>query len=252
MAKYKLISCNVFQRELCATIAVLPNVIDPEFLELGLHESPASLRERLQGRIDAATSDEYDAVLLGYGLCGNALAGIAARGLPLVLARAHDCCTILLGSRREFLARFGSSLSASWSSAGYVERSSTKRGQTYFSAGDFGRASGIDLEYEELVVKYGEDNARYVWDSLHPVIEEKELRYIETPETAGLGYAETMRAKAAEEGKDFVLLRGSSRLLRALLAGAWDDEEFLVVAPGKSIVALYDRDRVFEAGQASL
>jgi hypothetical protein len=253
MAKYKLISCNVFQRELCAAIADSPNVIDPEFLELGLHESPERLRGRLQERIDAAAaasekaavaaaSDAYEAVLLGYGLCGNGLAGIEARSLPLVLARAHDCCTILLGSRAAFLESFGESLSASWSSAGYIER-----GSTYFRASDLGRATGLGLEYEELVAKYGEENARYVWDTMHPAVAEREIRYIETPETEGLGYAEKMRAKAAEEGKEFHLLRGSSRLLRGLVSGAWDDGEFLVVPPGKRIEPLYDYDRVIEA-----
>jgi hypothetical protein len=251
MAKYKLISCNVFQRELCAAIADSPNVIDPEFLELGLHESPERLRGRLQGKIEEATaasekvsvsSDAYDAILLGYGLCGNGLSGLEARTLPLVLARAHDCCTILLGSRAEFVEKFGDNLSASWSSAGYIER-----GSTYFRSSDLGRSTGLGLEYEELVAQYGEENGRYVWDTMHPATEERELRFIETPETSGLGYAETMRSRAADEGKDFLLLRGSSRLLRALVAGAWDEAEFLVVPPGKSIVPLYDHERVIEA-----
>jgi hypothetical protein len=243
MTKYKLISCNVFQRELCAAIAESPNVVDPEFLELALHESPERLRGKLQGRIDEASAAEgYEAVLLGYGLCGNGTVGVRARGIPLVIPKAHDCCTILLGSRAEFLARFGDALSASWSSAGYIER-----GSTYFRATDLGRSTGIGLEYDELAAQYGEENARYVWDTMHPAVAERELRYIETPETAGLGYAETMRAKAAAEGKGFLLFQGSSRLLRALVAGGWDEDEFLLVPPGKAIVGLYDRDCVIEA-----
>jgi len=249
MARFKLISCKVLQRELCAAIADSPNVIDPEFLELGLHESPEGLRLRLQDRIDeavaasekAASSEAYEAILLGYGLCGNGLAGLEARSLPLVLARAHDCCTLLLGSRAAFLESFGDALSASWSSAGYIER-----GSTCFRASEVGRAAGLGLEYEELVARYGEENARYVRDAMHPAAE-REIRYIETPETEGLGYAEKMRAKAAEEGKEFLLLRGSSRLLRGLANGAWDDEEYLVVPPGMRIEPLYDHDRVFEA-----
>jgi hypothetical protein len=253
MPKYKLVACNVLQRELCAAIADSPNVIDPEFLELGLHENPERLRQKLQSKIDEAcaasekaagiaASDAYGAVLLGYGLCGNGLAGIEARELPIVIARAHDCCTILLGSRSEFLARFGGNLSASWSSAGYVER-----GQTYFRASDIGRSAGLGLEYEELVAQYGEENARYVWDAMRPAVEEREIRYIETPETASLAYAEAMREKAAAEGKDFILLRGSSRLLRGLVAGTWDEEDYLVVPPGKRIEPLYDHERVVEA-----
>jgi len=254
MPKYKLISCDVFQRELCAAIAESPNIVDPEFLELGLHQNSENLRRRLQERVDEASlrgpsvsRGPYDAVLLGYGLCGNGLAGLTARGLPLVLARAHDCCTILLGSRAAFLKAFGESLSASWSSAGYIERGAAEHSSPYFRVSELGRSSGMGLEYEELAAKYGEENARYVYDTLQPPMEEKELRYIETPETAFLGYAEAMRAKAAEEGKEFRLLRGSSRLLRALVAGSWSEEEFLVVPPGASIRPLYDHERVIEA-----
>jgi hypothetical protein len=240
MAKYKLISCNVFQRELCAAIADSPNIIDPEFLELGLHERPEGLRAEVQARVDEASAD-YDAILLGYGLCGNGLSGLRARAQPLVLARAHDCCTILLGSRAAFLERFGDNFSAPWSSAGYIERGTREHGSMYF------RAMGFGLEYDQLIEKYGEENGRYIWDTMHPAGEEPVLRFIETAETAGLGYAQAMRAKAAEEGKEFLLLPGSSRLLRALLSGSWDDGEFLVVPPGWRIAPLYDQDRVFVA-----
>ena len=81
----------------------------------------------------------------------------------------------------------------------------------------------------------------------HPAMEEHELRFIELEETAGLGYAQTIRAKADQEGKAFHLFQGSTRLLRALLAGAWDPEEFLVVPPGAGIVPIYDHERVIEA-----
>jgi hypothetical protein len=257
--RYKLISCNVFQRELCAAIAGQPHLIDPEFLALGLHERPELLRTALQDRIDAvsaasdATADTpaawgaaaekaYDAILLGYGLCGNGLAGLQARSIPLVLPRAHDCCTLLLGSRAAFLEHFGDSLSSSWSSAGYIER-----GSTYFRSSDMGRSIGYGIEYAELVGKYGEENAAYVWETMHPVIEETQLRYIETDETAGLGYAERMRAQATLEGKEFVLYRGSTRLLRALIAGGWDEEEFLIVPPGARVEPSYDHERIFDA-----
>ncbi len=244
LARYKLLCCNAFQREMSAAISVSPNLIDPEFLELGLHEKPEELRSRLQGRIDEAeaAAEPYDAVLLGYGLCGNGTAGIRSRGRPIVLPRAHDCCTLLLGSRAAFLELFASNFSASWSSAGYIER-----GSTYFRSSELGMSIGHGLEYGELVAQYGEENARYVWETLHPEAAERELRFIEMPETEGLGYAAAMRAKAAEEGKEFLLLRGDSRLLRALLAGNWDEEEFLVVPPGKAIVGLYDHDRVVAA-----
>jgi hypothetical protein len=56
-----------------------------------------------------------------------------------------------------------------------------------------------------------------------------------------------MRERAAAEGKDFLLLHGSSRLLRGLVNGGWSDDEYLVVPPGKRIEGLYDHDRVVVA-----
>jgi hypothetical protein len=247
-ARYRLISCNVFQRELSFALSQSPNIVDPEFLELGLHEQPGKLFEALQARIDAADTakapggEPYDAILLGYGLCGNGLSGIQARTRPLVLARAHDCCTLLLGSRSEFLARFSENLSASWSSVGYIER-----GLTYFRASDLGKSSGIGMEYSALVEQYGEENAAYVWETLHPEVKETELRYIEVPETAGHGHADTMRARASEEGKEFILIKGNIRLLSGLVAGGWDPAEYLVVPPGSHIEPTWDHDKVFEA-----
>jgi hypothetical protein len=240
MARYKLISCEVFQRELCAAIAKSPNAIDPEFLEIGLHEDPGTLRGRLQERIDAAR-DLYEAVLLGYGLCGNGLSGIRAGRVPLVAPRAHDCCAVLLGSLMAYGEHFGRNPSASWSSAGYIERS-----PNYLRTAE--EALGID--YEEIAEKHGEENARYVREALRPSLPEKEVRFIELEETAGLGFAEIARERAASEGKDFILIRGSSRLLRGLVAGGWDEAEYLVVPPLSLIVPLYDRDNVFEAGKA--
>jgi hypothetical protein len=247
--RFKLIACNVVQRELCAAVARSPNIVDVEFLELGLHERSEKLNLALQARVDATATarapggEAYDAVLLGYGLCGNGTLGLEARNIPLVMPRAHDCCTLLLGSRAEFIARFGDKLSASWSSAGYIER-----GSTYFRASELGEASGIGLEYAELVARYGEENAAYVWETLHPERVETELRYIETPETADLGYAEKMAARAASEGKEFLLIQGSTRLLDALLAGSWDEEEFLVLKPGERVEPAYDHELVVKAG----
>lgn len=243
MPKLKLIACNVFQRELCHLLARTQKIIDPEFLELGLHETPYILREALQSRIDAVSDaapggERYEAILLAYGLCGTGLAGIKARSIPLVLPRAHDCCTILLGSRAEFAARFGDNPSASWTSAGYIERAGS-----YLRVSGLGQSTGIGLEYSELVEKYGEENAAFVWETLHPELKERELRYIEIPDAPDLGYARLMRERADSEGKEFVLIPGSMRMLHDLLENP-SDEDFLIVPPGGTVDSAYDNDRI--------
>ncbi len=86
LMKLKLISCEVFYREMCAAVARSHNRVDAEFLPKGLHDLPClDMRKRLQETIDRVDPAEYDAVLLGYGLCNNGLHHVEAREIPLVL-----------------------------------------------------------------------------------------------------------------------------------------------------------------------
>ncbi|MCB0067980.1 MAG: hypothetical protein KDD77_12545, partial [Caldilineaceae bacterium] len=51
----------------------------------------------------------------------------------------------------------------------------------------------------------------------------------------GTKYEELAQAKAQAEGWTFERLPGDRRLLTALVHGAWDETEFLVVPPGHAI-----------------
>ena len=59
---------------------------------------------------------------MGYGLCGQATAGLTAAGLPVVVPRAHDCITLFLGSRREYQHQFEDFPGTYWYAQDYVER----------------------------------------------------------------------------------------------------------------------------------
>ncbi len=236
----KLICCNVFLREACWCLAQSPHRIDPEFLELGEHVQPERLRATLQARIDAADAlpEQYDAICLLYGLCGNAAVGLQARRTPLVLPRAHDCATILLGSRQRFQEVFGDHPSRPFGSVGYWERGN------YFV-----RSEGGDLQvhpgdpFAALVAQYGEDNARYVWESLHGSSDspaDPHVVFIDVPETTWPGCEACFRERATDQGKTCLRAEGSLKLIRRLLDGEWTSDEFLVVEPGHRTVGVYD------------
>lgn len=242
--RFKLICCEVFMREACLAIAETPHVVDPEFTPKGAHENSDHLRELIQNKIDdAEKAGGYDAILLGYGLCGNAAAGLIARSVPLVIPRAHDCCTIFLGSRKKFIEYFSDNLSAEWSSAGYMERGYN---DSYLRESDVGKLLGMGKTYEEYVEQYGEENAKYLWETLHPEFSNNELIFIEVPETAHLGYLQKLRDYADQNGKSVRVLDGDMRLIRNLLNCDWSEEEFLVVAPGKHIKPVYDQEKVVD------
>src|SRR5690554_4940939 len=100
---FKLIACEVFVREASLAMATSPHTVDVEFTEKAAHDNSEGLRQTIQQCIDAteASSRPYDAILLGFGLCGNGVVGLRSR-LPLIIPRAHDCCTLFLGSRASF------------------------------------------------------------------------------------------------------------------------------------------------------
>jgi hypothetical protein len=244
----KLIACDVLTREVCHCIARSPHTVDVEFTEKGAHEDSDRLRLLLQERIDktAEKGSPYDAILLAYGLCGNATAQLTARNIRLVLPRAHDCCTIYLGSRRRFKELFSDNPSRPFSSAGYMER-----GDSYLHDGDTGRLLGLDRSYEDFVAQYGQENAEYIMETLtlsRDANTDNRVIYIDVPETSQKEYASLCRENAEKEGRQFIRVEGSIRLIRQLVEGTWSDEEFLIVEPGQQIRAVYDWEEILRVG----
>lgn len=240
-ARYKVISCEVFSRLIYSAAAHSPNVLDVEFTELRSHVSPDGLRREIQSIIDR-TPDKYDAILLGYGLCGNSTAGLRAGSVPLVIPRAHDCCTVFLGSRAAFLEHFGQTPSAQWSSACYHERLGG-----WYEGGAAGMLYGDqEAYYKELAEKYGRENADYIIEMMKVKNEVDHLTYIELDGFDHPELQESFRRYAKDSGKQARFLKGSTRLIDALVSGEWDDEEFLVMPPGSEIKPVYDNDRIME------
>lgn len=250
----KLISCEVFYREACLCVATSPHRVDLEFTEKNAHERSDYLRSLLQARIDAAEAGQtpYDAILLGFGLCGNGLLGIRAGKTRLVLPRAHDCCTIFLGSKTAFKRHFADNPSLPFSSVGYMER-----GGSWVHDADTVKVPGLDKTLEDYIALYGEENARYIMETLTSSTKtavgdttDNRVVFIDVPELSHLGYEQKCRKEAEAIGKQFVKLPGDLRLMRNLVHGSWDPEEFLVVQPGQKIGGVYDWDSVVKAEEA--
>ena len=60
---------------------------------------------------------------MGYGLCGQATAGLIARSIPIVIPHAHDCITLFLGSRDSYQYQFVNYPGTYWYAHDYIERS---------------------------------------------------------------------------------------------------------------------------------
>ncbi len=249
----KLIACEVFFREISLCAATSAHRIDVEYTEKNAHEKSDGLRALVQAKIDAAESGSvsYDAILLGFGLCGNGVLGVGAHRTRLVLPRAHDCCTIFLGSRQAFREHFKDNPSLPFSSVGYMER-----GGSWVHDASTIHVPGLSKQYEDYVALYGEENAKYIMETLtssqeQAVTDGKDDRivFIDVPELSHLGFAEKARAEAEAAGKRFVRLGGSIRLIKGLIDGDWNDEDYLVLQPGQKIGGVYDWDRIVRADE---
>ena len=245
----KLIGCEVLYREICFAVARSPHLVDAEFLPKGLHDlGGVAMQSRLQEVIDEADSSRYEAVLLGYALCGNGLLGLNARALPLVVPRAHDCIALLMGSHQCYAEYFDSHSGVYFRSPGWIER-----------AGNLEQANnpllfkkvGVSYNLEELIEKYGDENGRYLYEQFaHYRQQYRQLTYIETGVEADDRFEQHARQEASQRGWAFEKIKGSLAFFEQLVSGNWPDENFLVVPKGFRVAATYD-DRIIRAEKTS-
>jgi len=139
-----VIACQVFQK-LIEKMMASELVEQIRFLDYGLHVFPKKLTEQIQITIDQI--DKPSLVVLGYGLCGNGLAGVNSGKHTLLIPKTDDCIAILLGSKES-----------------YHEVFSQEPGTYYLTKGWLEAGSNPLQEYNGYVEKYGQEKAEMVMD----------------------------------------------------------------------------------------
>jgi hypothetical protein len=242
--KLKCLCCQALTRMVYLCAAQSPHLVDVELYPIGLHNEPPNLHKQLQAQIDATQGQGYEAILLAYGLCGKATAGLKARDIPLVIPRAHDCIALFLGSRQRYQEQFENNPGTYWYALDYMQR--REGSGTALSLG-----SGLDAEmgqdtYAEYVEKYGKDNADYLmevmgaWRSHY-----NRAVYIDVGVGDGSVIELQTKDEAERRGWTYEQMDGDLGLIRRLLNGDWEND-FLVVPPGQEIGLAYD-DQVVQA-----
>lgn len=236
--RFQFIICKVVQREAYLCAGRSRNVVDVVLMPQGLHNEPDKLRSELQNALKRVTDtrgDPYDATLMGYGLCSNGLVGLECK-IPLVVPRAHDCVTLLLGSKEKYKEYFDSHAGVYWYSAGWIEHS-LQPGKERF-----------DKIYGDYVAKYGEDNAQYLMEMEQKWMTEYSwATYVDWDLPRSDEYRQYTRECAEYLKWNYDELKGDRRLFQRLVDGEWNDADFLVVPPGKKIAADVNNPGIIKA-----
>ena len=207
----KIIACATVIEEM---LPHLPADVETQVLDFGLHINPKELKRVLQETIDVMARGA-DTILLGYGLCSQAVVGLRANGCTLVVPKVDDCIAIFLGSGVAYQDQFRAEPGTYYLTKGWIE------------AGDSPFA-----EYDSLVERYGEEKAQWLMGQM--LKNYTRLALINTGLYELERYRAYARSTAERWGLRYEEIPGSGTLIARLLHGPWDGD-FVVARPGETI-----------------
>ena len=235
--RFKVLACEILFREFCAAASQSQNIIYVSFLKKALHNlTSANMSAYMQKEIDAIDHTQYDAILLGYGLCNNGTLGLHAP-IPIVIPKAHDCITLFLGSKERYREYFDANPGAYYHTSGWLERNNIEADME----GTISQQMGLGMKREQIAEQYGEENVEYLMETLFSLTPNyTKATFI----NMGIGTVETDREltkqKAIDSGWEYEELSGDMGLIHRLLNGEWNENEFLVIRPGQTLRQSYD------------
>jgi hypothetical protein len=207
----KLIACAGVIEEM---LPFIPPRMSYEVLDFGLHTNPKSLKKALQNAINSSAPD-IETIILGYGLCSQAVVGLRSGSRTLIIPRVDDCIAIFLGSAYEYQKQYRSAPGTYYLTKGWIEFDDTP-----FS------------EYDILVERHGEQIAHRIINQI--LKNYTRLAFINIGNNKLEHYREHARSMAERFNLRYEEIQGSDVLMKKLLYGPWDDE-LVIIPPGNTI-----------------
>ena len=211
MSTKYFIACKIVIEE---AIPFMPTDMKYHEMDAALHLIPKKLQKTLQQKIDQAPP-ETEKIILGYGLCSNAVAGLEARKSTLVIPRIDDCIALLLGSK-----------------ARYLEMQKTHKGTYYLSPGWIEAKVTLVEEFRAMEEKYGKEKTDIIKHSM--LKNYTDLAYISMGRNSEASYKQFACQAAKELNLNFREEQGATNLIKKMLLGPWD-HDFVVVSPGNKV-----------------
>lgn len=210
--RIKVIACEVMQAEI-ENLMPIPDR-DFEFVSMDFHLYPQKLKVELQRLIDA--SQNYQKIILAFGLCGGAANGLISKTSELIIPRVHDCISIFMCSDTCRAFDFQKEM-----------------GTFYLSNGWMITEKSILSDYQRIYDRFGEKKARRMLENMYDGY--KKVLFIETSAEPKDMLIEQSREIAKLFEAEYQTVKGEIGFIERIITGPWDEDNFITLLPMQEI-----------------
>ncbi|MEG0875163.1 MAG: DUF1638 domain-containing protein [Clostridiales bacterium] len=211
MGKTKIIACEMLRPEVEYLVSELGLNNEIIWIEPALHVTPQLLKERLQEVLDSFANTDCQRVLMPFGDCGGAVAGLKSGNFELVIPKVDDCLTLMLGSLKK------------------RQELSMEMPTFYLTLGWITQEKNIIADYHNMVKNYGQETADMLKETMFGNYNRVAL--IDT----GVGDSNALLSygKPLKEifGFNEYPVKGTTEYLKRLLTGPWSSDLFRIIPP---------------------
>ncbi|MEW5784078.1 MAG: DUF1638 domain-containing protein [Bacillota bacterium] len=212
MKKTVVLACETISEEVLFTANSVQTPFPIIWVESGLHNNPDRLKKQLQA--DIRRIDNADYILLLFGYCGNSILDLVSENSSLVIPKADDCISLLLGGNKP-------------------RNSLNAKAMAYFlTNGWLQHENNLWSEYQYCLKKYGIERTRKLYQMM--LGNYHSLNVINTGAYNLEELLPVTKQIAAELGLTHTVVEGSLGLIEKALRGQWDDE-FAIIEPGRPV-----------------
>lgn len=212
-----VLCCNTLENELNLVLEESGRGYPVVWLEAGLHNQPERLRAHIDEVLKSLDSGAGapGRALMALGYCGGAVSRLGPFDFEMIMPRADDCLSILMGSMES--RHKASGLSA-----------------TYFlTEGWLRHTENLITSFSHDQDVFGRERAERIYKIM--LKHYRRFGFVDTGSYNLQAAMEHTRPLADLIGIKNERLPGSLSWLRKLITGPWDKKDFIVIPAGKTL-----------------